>query len=231
MGCRTAARRRGAPRTRAPVRAAVSVRVMTVSARMRPATVHDLPGVYRVCLQTGLSGRDASGAHADPDLLGHLYAGPYVLVPDGVALVVADDHGVVGYCVGVPDTAAFEQWCEREWWPPLREQHPLVPHPTGATADEALVRRLHHPVRTEPGLAAVYPAHLHIDLLPHLQGQGWGRRLVYRVLEQLARAGAGGIHLGVDEENAGAHAFYERLGFTMVGREARTRTYARHLSP
>ena len=23
-----------------------------------------------------------------------------------------------------------------------------------------------------------YPAHLHIDLLPELQGQGWGRRLI-----------------------------------------------------
>ncbi|MEO7421000.1 MAG: GNAT family N-acetyltransferase [Ornithinibacter sp.] len=205
---------------------------MTAPARMRPATVHDLPGVYRVCLQTGLSGGDASDAHTDPDLLGHVYAGPYVLFPDAVALVVVDAHGVSGYCVGVPDTLAFEQWCAREWWPPLRAQHPLDPRSVGATpsdSDAGLIRRFHHPVGTEPALAASYPAHLHIDLLPRLQGLGWGRRLMCRMLEQLAVAGAGGVHLGVAEANTGAHVFYERIDFAVVDRDDRSRTYARSL--
>ena len=190
---------------------------MTAPARIRPATVHDLPGVYRVCLQTGRTGGDASGSHADPDLLGHVFAGPYILFPDAVALVVTGARGVAGYCVGVPDTIAFEQWCEREWWPPLRGQHPLLPRPAGATAaDTTLNRRLHEPVTTDVGLATAYPAHLHIDLLPHPQGAGWGRRLMARLLEQLAVAGVGGVHLGVDAGNAGASAFYERSGFTLV---------------
>ncbi len=213
---------------------------MSGSARMRPATVHDLPGVYRVCLLTGLSGGDASGDHADPDLLGHVYVGPYVMFPDAVALVITDEQGVAGYCVGVPDTTAFEQWCEREWWPPLREQHPLPFGPTASRAsaparpstpaDAALVRRLHHPATTDPGVSTAYPAHLHIDLLPRLQGQGWGRRLMYRLLERLAVAGATGVHLVVASENAGAHHFYERLGFTEIGRDGESRTYARPLA-
>ena len=38
------------------------------------------------------------------------------------------------------------------------------------------------------------------------------------VLDELARAGAAGVHLGVDEANPGAHAFYARLGFTTASR-------------
>ncbi len=200
---------------------------MTATARMRPATVHDLPGVYRVCLLTGLAGGDASEAQSDPDLLGHVYVGPYVLFPDAVALVVADGRGVAGYCVGVPDTVAFEQWCEREWWPTLREQHPLDAVAADApTADRSLVGRLHQPVTTDPALATAHPAHLHIDLLPRLQGQGWGRRLIRELGDRLAVAGATGVHLAVDARNAGAQVFYERLGFTEVGRDPGSRTYA-----
>ena len=181
---------------------------------MHPGTVHDLPGVYRVCLCTGDSGGDAGPRHDDPDLLGHVWAGPYLTFPHAVTRVLHDDHGVAGYCLAVPDTSAFEAWVEQVWLPPLQARHPLG---SGSTpADAALVDRLHHPTRTDAGLLAAHPAHLHVDLLPRLQGQGWGRRVVGSVLEGLTAAGATGVHLGVDESNVGAHAFYERLGFSRL---------------
>lgn len=64
---------------------------------MRTATLHDLPGVYRVCRLTGHAGRDATSRHADPDLLGHLWAGPYLAFPEAVTRVIHDDQGVAGY--------------------------------------------------------------------------------------------------------------------------------------
>src|SRR6187402_2437441 len=73
---------------------------------MQPGTVHDLPGVYRVCLLTGAAGADATTLHDDPDLLGHLWAGPYLAFPDAVTRVLHDEHGVAGYCFAVPDTRA-----------------------------------------------------------------------------------------------------------------------------
>ncbi len=150
---------------------------------MQPGTVHDLPGVYRVCLLTGAAGADATTLHDDPDLLGHLWAGPYVAFPDAVTRVLHDEHGVAGYCLAVPDTRAFEEWVERVWLPPLRERHPLG---SGSTpADAAVVERLHHPTSADAGLLAAHPAHLHVDLLPRLQGRGWGRRVVESVLEGL----------------------------------------------
>ena len=86
---------------------------------MRESTLHDLPGVYRVCRLTGHAGRDATSRHADPDLLGHLWAGPYLAFPEAVTRVIHDDQGVAGYCLAVPDTAAFEHWLETVWLPPL----------------------------------------------------------------------------------------------------------------
>jgi len=179
---------------------------------MRPGTLHDLPGAYRVCRLTGAAGADASDRHADPDLLGHVWAGPYLVFPDAVTRVIRDEQGVAGYCLAVPDTVAFERWVDDVWLPPLRERHPAG---SGATAaDAALVERLHHPTTTDAGLLAAHPAHLHVDLLPRLQGEGWGRRVVADVLEELGRAGVPGVHLGVDLDNVGAQAFYERIGFT-----------------
>ena len=78
---------------------------------------------------------------------------------------------------------------------------------SGATADAA-------PTPADAGLLVAYPAHLHVDLLPRLQGQGWGRRVVESVLAGLTAAGATGVHLGVDQGNTGAQQFYLRLGFT-----------------
>src|SRR5213075_2470619 len=66
---------------------------------IRHATVHDLPGVYRVCLLTGDAGKDATALARDPDLLGHVYVGPYVVGEPGLSLVVADDSGIAGYCL------------------------------------------------------------------------------------------------------------------------------------
>ncbi len=196
---------------------------------MRPGTLHDLPGVYRVCLLTGAAGQDASALHDDPDLLGHVWAGPYLAFPDAVTRVLHDEQGVAGYCVAVPDTVVFERWVDEVWLPPLRERHPVGSG--GTPADAALVRRLHVPTRTDAGLLAAHPAHLHVDLLPRLQGQGWGRRVVEAVLGGLVTAGATGVHLGVDETNVGARAFYERLGFSTLDGPPGACFYAMVLTP
>lgn len=77
---------------------------------------------------------------------------------------------------------------------PLRQRYPR----DGTTsADVALVERIHAWPTTDARLLQTHPAHLHIDLLPRLQGQGWGRRLITELAMALHAAGAGGLHLGV----------------------------------
>lgn len=179
--------------------------------RYRP---EDLTGVYRVCLATGDLGEDASDRYADPNLLGHLYVGPYVALEPRHAFVLRDGARVAGYGVGARDTAAFEARCETSWWPSLRAMYPREsPRPD---ADAALVAMLHEPKRRRDAWLERYPSHLHIDLLPSAQGRGRGRALIETLLTSLFDAGSPGVFLGVARRNARAVGFYEHLGFTRI---------------
>ena len=64
-----------------------------------------------------------------------------------------------------------------------------------------------------------YPAHLHIDLLPQLQGLGCGRKLMEVFFNALRELEVPGLHLGVDSANEGAIKFYEKLGFSVLKEE------------
>ncbi|GAA3808641.1 GNAT family N-acetyltransferase [Cellulomonas soli] len=184
-----------------------------MAAALRPFHPSDLPGMYRLCLLTGAAGGDASARYRNPDLLAHVYCGPYPVADPGLTFVVADEDGVGGYVVATADTVPFEEWMERRWWPALRVQHPPMADPGDGTEDHVLVERLHAWRPTPDPLYEEFPAHLHVDLLPRLQGQGWGRRLIGRLVDELRERGVPGLHLGVDGRNGGALAFYERLGF------------------
>lgn len=183
----------------------------TLLRRFHPS---DLPALYRVCLRTGEAGSDATALYRDPDLLGHVYCGPYPVADPALTFVVADEHGVGGYVVATADTVAFDEWLDEHWWPVLRAEHPLRADPGDGTADHVLVERLQRWPHTTP--PAGFPAHLHIDLLPRLQGQGWGRRLIDALRDELRSRGVPGVHLGVDPRNTGAVAFYRRLGFRLA---------------
>jgi ribosomal protein S18 acetylase RimI-like enzyme len=184
--------------------------------RIEAATVHDLPGVYRTCLLSGDAGQDATAAYRDPDLLGHVYAGPYLAQQAGTQLVVVDEKGSAGYLVSTDDTVHFEDWAEEAWWPPLRIRYPRL---DDGSADAELIRLIHEPPRVSTEVAQEFPAHLHIDLEERTRGAGLGRVLIERLLSELREREVAGVHLGVDAENANAVGFYEHLGFGEVNRE------------
>ncbi|WP_374342609.1 GNAT family N-acetyltransferase [Phenylobacterium sp.] len=184
-------------------------------AQIRPYARGDLPALYEICLKTGDSGGDATHLYADPRIIGDIYAAPYAALQPDLALVVEDGEGVAGYMIGTLDTAAFEARQERDWWPALRE---VYPDPKGVpglerTPDQGRAARIHRPVATPAPLVAAYPAHLHINLLPRLQGQGMGERLVTTWLELIRERGASGVHLGCNAGNHRALRFYDRYGF------------------
>jgi GNAT superfamily N-acetyltransferase len=185
---------------------------------LRPARTTDpveVDRLYDICLRTGADGGDATADYSDPRLLGEIYLGAYLAFEPGLAFVVDDGSGPLGYVVGTVDTAAFEERCERAWWPPLRERYPLDTFPDG-TADANRVRAIHSPTTTDPAILDLFPAHLHVDLLPEAQGGGNGRRLLETFFDALRARGVPGVHLGVSETNTSAIGFYEHLGFERV---------------
>jgi ribosomal protein S18 acetylase RimI-like enzyme len=184
-----------------------------VAALIRDARPGDLDALYRICLATGDSGGDASALYRDPQLVGHLYAAPYLALAPELALVAEDDEGVGGYIVGALDTLAFEARLEAEWWPALRRRYA---DPGGDPAkwglDEVRAWQIHHPRAQPARITDPYPSHLHINLLPRLQGQGLGKALLDRWLARLAAAGSRGVHLGVSPANHRAIRFYRTYG-------------------
>lgn len=186
-----------------------------MAAQIRKYQQDEQQTLYDICLLTGDSGQDATTLYQDPNLLGEVYVGPYLRFAPEHSLVGVDADGVAGYVLGVPDTVAFEAECERSWWPSLRERYPAAKYSTD-TPDGRIVHLIHHPPTATLDVVERYPAHLHIDLLPRLQGQGDGRRLLTALLDGLAAAGAAGVHLGVSIVNERAVGFYRRMGFTEV---------------
>jgi len=178
--------------------------------RIRRYQPGDYDAVSRICLLTAAAGGDASGRYSDDELMPELWARPYLAFAPDWAWVVDEDGAVGGYILAAPDTRAFVDWYRTEWVPRLAGRYPVA---TTAAADRAMLALGLHPERMLVAEVDEYPAHLHIDLLPALQGRGLGRELVGTLTAALRSVGVPRVHLGLDPANAGALAFYHRLGF------------------
>ncbi|WP_432562858.1 GNAT family N-acetyltransferase [Kineococcus sp. SYSU DK003] len=212
--------------TAVPARADAEVRP---GIRLRPVSIADVPALQDICLRTGDCGRDATALTRFPELLADVYATPYAHHEAAFGTVVQDEGGVAGYVLGCLDSAEFERWRQAAWWPPLRRRYPR-PEDVEEGFDSGPLRTVATGTGPDP-VWATHPSHLHIDLLPRLQGGGIGRVLVERVCAQLAAAGSPGVHLGVSARNPGAVEFYRRTGFTELARTAGGHTFGRSLAP
>ncbi|CCM75255.1 GNAT family N-acetyltransferase [Rhizobium mesoamericanum] len=184
---------------------------------LRPVRADDLEQIYRISLVTGHAGRDASGLHRDGKLIGHVYSAPYVSLSPETAFVAEDTQGVAGYIVGAFDTVGFEQRLEREWWPSLRKIY-TDPQgdPSSWNADEAYAASIHHPPHVPAAIVDVFPAHIHMNLLPRRQGQGVGTMLLERWLKNAREAGVSAVHLGASANNHDALRFWGARGFVRL---------------
>lgn len=177
----------------------------------------DIDSLYAISLATGDAGRDAWHLYIDGRLVGHIYSAPYARFSPETTIIAEDEQGVAGYIVGVHDTAAFETRLEQDWWPSLRA---LYPEPTGPSADWTADQRrsfmIHHLRHTPDNLLESYPAHLHMNLLPRLQGKGNGTAMLERWIAMARKAGVKGIHLGANAGNHAALRFWAARGFARL---------------
>ncbi|WP_022882999.1 GNAT family N-acetyltransferase [Gryllotalpicola ginsengisoli] len=180
-------------------------------AQIRRYEPRDRDDVYDVCVKTGDSGTDATGLFSDDTLLPDIYAGPYLALQPDLAFVVDTGTRVAGYLLAAADTRDFVRRYRAEWLPGFAARHPSPVRVE--SAEDRMVCTGHEPERMIGPDQDRYPAHLHIDLLPELQGQGLGRALIRMLLAELRSRGIPGVQLGVGEQNRGARAFYRRLGF------------------
>jgi len=194
---------------------------------IRPYQSTDLAAVSRICLGTGDSGRDACSLYRDHDLLGLYYASPYVVFEPELCTLLTYQSKPCGYVLGTHNSDVFSDRCEREWFPPLRQRYPL-PADNDHSLDANLVRLI-HAGRPRFNYFRQYPAHLHLDLLPIAQGQGWGPKLMELFLSQLRAFKVPGVHLSVGRQNDRGIRFYRRMDFQQIDEDDQSFVMARYL--
>jgi GNAT superfamily N-acetyltransferase len=186
---------------------------------IRSAVLDDLDQLYAISLATGHLGSNASHLYNDPKLMGHIYSAPYLRLSPETCFVARDDMGIAGFIVGAIDTHHFERRLEREWWPHLRAQYsdPDETERDSWTADQRRSFMIHHPEETPEAVIEAFPSHLHMQLLPRIQGRGIGVRLLDLWLGKAREKGAVGVHVGVNSQNRRAVKFWKRNGFKAPG--------------
>ena len=185
---------------------------------VRAPRASDAPAVSRICFETGYDAEQVERQRPTPELLGHVWAGPYLAFAPEWCRVAVDAQGVAGYLLAVPSTRDFERWAHEAWWPPLRQDHP-ADAPGLSPADRAVARLLASPPTSPDPVVEAFPAHLHIDFLPRARGQGLARRLIDDLVQRLRDAAVPGVHLGVSPLNTNAVGLYEHLGFSRLATE------------
>ena len=215
---------------------------------IRPARRSDSAALSRICLLTGDAGASAEHLHTFGELVGVMYAEPYVHLPSTAGFVLVkrpppegttdvckflvgqwDDEGeVAGYVLTAFDTVQFEKEMEEEWLPKYRDKYPLpvsspdspvyASSPPPKDADIRYINVIHNPHRSHPAALAYSPAHMHINIMPEYQRQGYGRELIGQLVRWLQEEkGLERMWLGMDPRNVSAKKFYERLGFRAIG--------------
>lgn len=157
------------------------------------------------------------------DYSSYIWCHPYLRMEPEHCFVVDDGHGLaVGYLLGTPNTRSFVETYIQSYIPYLSSlglHRPGPDEPTGWTENlpNALKVIMHCPEHLlhedYPELLERCPAHIHIDLLPAYQRQGYGRELIETFCAAVKAKAATGVHLTMAGDNVEAGKFYTRVGF------------------
>lgn len=183
------------------------------NAVLRLAKPSDLNPFLEVCLKTSDSGADGSNLYNHKDLVGDIYAAPYLLHEPKFAYALEIAGKVTGYLLGALDTPQFEEILFAKYWPATQQKYKNSTVSASA-GDKVLLAHLFNIGMTESDIVKKYPSHLHIDILESGQGRGYGKVMINHMLAQLRAAGSTGVHLHVSNKNYRAQEFYKKLGFT-----------------
>jgi ribosomal protein S18 acetylase RimI-like enzyme len=138
------------------------------------------------------------------DLVCLLYCDYYLdNEPNNCFVVADDDDNAVGYILSAEDQKQYDKAVR----PYLKKARKIDFVDGLMPVFESIAFK---------SLCKKYPAHLHIDILPIAQGQGYGSELVKALEAHLKSKGIKGVRLGVGGDNFGAHRFYERNGFILL---------------
>lgn len=149
-----------------------------------------------------------------------VYLTPYMDLEPESLFVAVEDGVIVGYLTGCQDTSRLPSESERMNQAITRYRLYLRPKPAAffarAMLDVVASALRHNPVAGDFDNPR-WPAHLHINVLPHVRGTGLAEALMNQWLHVLRQHDSRGCHLQTLVENSRAVRFFERMGFEKYG--------------
>lgn len=171
---------------------------------IRPLRESDREQAEFICIQTAPDALAATEKKREETLW--LYNRYYIRNEKEHCFVLADDSDIaVGYVLCAPDYKRYKKEffsCE------MRKLRKYGPAPVLAAYGQMTALK---------PFSKRYPAHLHIDILPAYQHQGWGTKLLDALAAHLKGSGVPGVLLVAGEQNHGAIIFYEKYGMERLG--------------
>lgn len=174
--------------------------------KVRPYDACDKEYVREVCIATGPSAaRDDMRVRA---WLLSSFCDYYIEQEAGNCFVLADANDkAVGYILCAEDFKNFNRIYMNRYVKAAKKQGGVF---AGLrTAAAAIPLRFY---------AKKYPAHLHIDIQPYYQRQGWGSKMMDMLTDHLRQKGVKAVMLIVGGDNQKGINFYEKYGFHVINR-------------
>lgn len=179
---------------------------------IRPYRPNDRDGLVDVVLAVDRNGILPTIDPALADLAIDYYLATFVdSVPEHTRVIESDGR-LTGFVAWVPDHEAFMAVRRARIVTHAKVMDVLEPGSPAAAYAELLLTA--NPA-VAPEFRAAFPALIHTELLPELQGRGLGSRLVRDAIEGLTAIGSPGIGIRVVAASP-AQAFYQSLGFVAL---------------
>lgn len=172
--------------------------------------MEDLEALGHIAYATGFFGESARHFFPDAALFTDLWVRPYLSAVGCGNFLALLGGAPVGYILGTAHLRAYRRhllgnvpwllgWALQGRYSHLR---PSLAY---------LLRMVRYPTPHAP--TGLYPAQLHVNLLPQARGVGLGQALLSAHLEALRKRGVRGVQLSTTWENRAAMRLYERTGF------------------
>ncbi|MCR4593996.1 MAG: GNAT family N-acetyltransferase [Clostridiales bacterium] len=123
--------------------------------------------------------------------------------PENIYVLADDSDRAVGYILCSRDYDRFMQLHKTVYRDKVRKLSPF--YPFLITGSVYCLKKIkgHH-------------VHLHIDILPEYQRQGWGTKLIDALCEHLKEEGETHLSVSSISRKAPAYAFYRKYGFSEI---------------
>ena len=189
---------------------------------VRPYDRKDKDEVLNICYKTGFIGDDLAktGRFNDIKLFGFLFCLYYIRFESENCFVAEDEntHRVIGYICGTENTIKQELAFSFKMGLKIAMRMLFYSSWRFPESFSAVMYFASH-VDLRTGIKdfyKLYPAHLHINILPEYQKFGLGTKLLNKFENEMDRRGVKGIHLRTSNKNFKAYPFYLKNNYTVI---------------